>query len=344
MTRLFIRSGLLAASLLATAAQAETIFKIATLAPDGTTWMKEMRTGAEAVEKQTEGRVKFKFYPGGIMGNDPAVLRKMRIGQLQGAAVTGNSLSEIYPGAQLYSLPLLFRSYAEVDYVRGKMDPAIQKGLEDAGLVPIGFTEGGFAYLFSQRSVSSQDELKKCKIWLPENDLVNSTAFQSAGVSPVPLPFADVYTGLQTGLVDTAVTLPTAAIAFQWHTKLKTFTDQPLSYIVGVLVINKKSFEQLSPADQATVRKTMADAFSRLNKLNREDNENARTALKKQGLEFNTLSPDEREKWQAFADDAIVKLKDRGVYNAPLLEELRGHLRYYRSTVAGQNRPACCGK
>jgi TRAP-type C4-dicarboxylate transport system substrate-binding protein len=332
MTRFFIRCSLLVVAAFSTGiAQADTTFKIATLAPDGTTWMKEMRAGAEEVEKQTQGRVKFKFYPGGIMGNDASVLRKMRIGQLHGAAITGNSLSEIYPDAQLYSLPLQFRSYAEVDYVREKMDPILRKGLEDAGLVPIGFTEGGFAYLFSQRSVATQDELKKCKIWIPENDIVNSTAFQSAGVSPVPLPFADVYTGLQTGLLDSAVTLPTAAIAFQWHTKLKTFTDIPLSYIVGMLAINKKSFEQLSPADQATVRKVMAEAFTRLNKLNRQDNESARAALKKQGLEFNTLSLEERDKWQKFADEAILKLKDRGVYSPALLEDMRGHLRHYRT-------------
>ncbi|HXG28230.1 MAG TPA: TRAP transporter substrate-binding protein DctP [Nevskiales bacterium] len=338
MSRFLTRCGLLVAVLLPAAAQADTTFKIATLAPEGTTWMKEMRAGADEVERRTAGRVKFKFYPGGIMGNDASVLRKMRIGQLQGAAVTGNSLSDIYPDAQLYSLPLLFRSYAEVDYVRGKMDPILRKGLEDAGLVPIGFTEGGFAYLFSQRQVASQDDLKKCKIWLPENDIINTAAFESAGVTPVPLPFADVYTGLQTGLLDTVVTLPTAAIAFQWHTKLKTFTDHPLSYLIGVLAINKKAFDGLSAEDQATVRSVMAASFERLNKLNREDNENARAALRKQGLEFNTLSAAEREKWQAFADEAIVKLKGAGVYTPALLEQLRGHLVYFRAQAAATPR------
>ncbi len=337
MIRLLIRCGLLAAMTVATStAQAATTLKIATLAPDGTTWMKEMRAGADEIEKKTEGRVKFKFYPGGIMGNDASVLRKMRIGQLQGAAITGNSLSEIYPDAQLYSLPLLFRSYAEVDYVRGKMDPVLRKGLEEADLVPIGFTEGGFAYLFSQRSVTSQDDLKQCKVWIPENDLVNSTAFETAGVSPVPLPFADVYTGLQTGLLDSAVTLPTAAIAFQWHTKLKTFTDIPLSYIIGVLAVNKKSYEKLSEADQAIVRTVMADAFARLNKLNRQDNENARKALKQQGIEFNSLSLEERERWQKFADESIIKLKDRGVYSPNLLDDLRRHLIHFRTQTGAK--------
>ncbi len=336
MTRFLARCGLLTIALFSAALSAETTFKIATIAPDGTTWMKEMRAGADAVEAQTQGRVKLKFYPGGIMGNDASVLRKMRIGQLQGAAITGNSLSEIYPDAQLYSLPLLFRNYAEVDYVRAKMDPILRKGLEDVGMVPIGFSEGGFAYLFSQRSVTSQDELKKCKIWIPENDPVNSMAFETAGVTPVPLPFADVYTGLQTGLLDTAVTLPTAAIAFQWHTKLTTLTDLPLSYIVGMLVINKKSFDKLSPADREVVRKTMATAFERLNKLNREDNDSARAALKKQGIEFNTLSVEERTRWQKFADEAILKLKDRGVYTPELLDELRGYLLHLRTQTGAK--------
>lgn len=312
-----------------------TTFKIATIAPEGTAWIREMRAGTEQVSKQTQGRVQFKFYPGGVMGNDASVLRKIRIGQLHGAAITGNSLVDIYPDAQLYSLPMLFRSYAEVDYVRSRMDGTLRKGLEDAGLVPVGFTEGGFAYVFSQQNITSQEDLKQRKIWLPEGDIVNSTAFMTAGVAPVPLPFADVYTGLQTGLLDTVVTLPTAAIAFQWHTQLKTFTDVPLSYIVGMLVINKKSFDQLSAEDQATVRKIMADAFERLNRVNRQDNENARAALKKQGLEINTLSVEERERWQKFSDEALLKLKDKGLYSPALLEQLRAHLRSYR-TQAGQ--------
>ena len=265
MTRLTFCRLLLTAAALLTAApgHAVTTLKIATIAPDGTTWMREMRAGADEVDKQTQGRVKFKFFPGGIMGDDGSVLRKIRIGQLQGGAFAGGSLSAIYPDAQLYSLPMLFRSYAEVDYARERMDSTLRKGLEDAGFVPIGFTEGGFAYLFSKQTINSQNDLKKTKIWVPEGDLVSTTAFQSAGVAPVPLPFADVYTGLQTGLLDTVATLPTAAIAFQWHTKLKTFVDVPLIYVIGVLAINRTSFEQISPEDQAVVRKVMAEAIAR---------------------------------------------------------------------------------
>ncbi len=144
--------------------------KIATVAPDGTSWMKEMRAGAKDIADKTEGRVSFKFYPGGVMGNDQAVYRKMRAGQLQGGAVTSTSLAEIYPDAGILSLPMLFRSYAEVDYVRERFDKDFAKGLEEAGLIPIGFTEGGFAYIMSQGTITSFADLEGKKVWVPEND------------------------------------------------------------------------------------------------------------------------------------------------------------------------------
>src|SRR5512139_2770804 len=122
------------------------VFKIATIAPDGTHWMEEMRKGADEIEKQTQGRVQFRFYPGGVMGDDNTVLRKIRIGQLQGGAITGGGLSEIYPDTQIYSIPFTFSSYAEVDYVRKRVDPLLIAGLKEKGFISFGISEGGFAY------------------------------------------------------------------------------------------------------------------------------------------------------------------------------------------------------
>jgi TRAP-type C4-dicarboxylate transport system substrate-binding protein len=344
MTWRALLAAILMTSSLAQAAETAT-FKIATIAPDGTTWMREMRAGADEIEKRSEGRIKFKFFPGGIMGNDASVLRKIRVGQLQGGAFASASLSAVYPDAQIYSLPLLFRNYGEADFVRQKMDDKLRQGMEAAGFVPIGLTEGGFAYLLSQRRIATQDDLKKSKVWVPEGDVVNTAAFQAGGVTPVPLPFADVYTGLQTGLLDTVATPPTAAIAFQWHTKVKTMTDFPVTYLLGVLALSKKSFDELSAEDQQLVRSVMDASFQRLNKLNRQDNEGARAALGKQGIEFITLSADEQKRWQQFANNAIEQLKDKGVYTPALLEELRGYLMAYRATAAGGNSGGgCCNK
>jgi len=99
--------------------------KLATLAPDGTQWMKSMRAGAEEVVQRTEGRVELRFYPGGVMGNDQSVIRKIRAGQLQGGALSASGLGSIYPDFQAYSMPLLFDDYREVDLVRPQIDPLI---------------------------------------------------------------------------------------------------------------------------------------------------------------------------------------------------------------------------
>ncbi|MDX1497556.1 MAG: TRAP transporter substrate-binding protein DctP [Salinisphaeraceae bacterium] len=308
-----------------------TTFKIATIAPDGTGWMREMRAGAKQVEKETQGRVKFKFYPGGVMGNDDAVMRKIRVGQLHGGAFATTGLTNIYKDAALYSYPLQFRNLTEVDYVRSRMDAQLANGLEAGGMVPLGFSEGGFTYLMGQEPIESVDDLEGKKVWVPEDDPINENAIKNAGVTPVPLPFSDVYTGLQTGLIDTVAAVPTGAIAFQWHTKLKSLADVPLNYILGALVVSKRSFSKLSAEDQQTVRKIMGEVFTRLNRINRQDNQKAREALRNQDIVFTQLSAEEQAEWRAMADKAINDLRSSGLYTPAVLDEMRRHIKAARN-------------
>ncbi len=189
------------------------VLKIATLSPDGSSWMQKMREGAEKVATATEKRVQFKFYPGGVMGNDQAVLRKIRIGQLQGGAFTGGALADHYADAQIYAMPLKFRSLEEVDYVRRKMDPVIQEGMEKSGFVTFGLADGGgFAYIISNQPVETIASLQPLKVWIPAHDSMILEAMKGFGIDPISLPIADVRTGLQTGLIDTAATTPYGAI------------------------------------------------------------------------------------------------------------------------------------
>jgi TRAP-type transport system periplasmic protein len=295
---------LLALLLITTGAQATT-FKIATIAPDGTTWMKEMRAGAKLISEKTEGRVELKFYPGGVMGNYNSVIKKIRLGQLQGGAMTGGELSSIYPDMQVYSLPLVFDSYAEIDFVRPKIDPLLKKGLEEKGFVCLGISEGGFAYLMSNTPIRSIAELQSHKVWIPENDVLSDALFHKMGVSPIPLPLPDVYTGLQTGLIDTVGGTPMGALAFQWHTRLGAVTNVPLGYLIGVLVVDKKRFNRISPADQKVVMDVMNGIFKRMDKLNREDNIKAIEALKNQGIKFVSPSKEELAIWKKYAQEVI---------------------------------------
>jgi TRAP-type transport system periplasmic protein len=280
-------------------AHAATTIKIATVAPDGTAWMREMRAGADALKKRTADRVEIKYYPGGVMGDEPSVMRKIKIGQLQGGAFTGGELSAVVKDAQIYSLPFLFKNQDEVDKVRAQLDPLLKKSFEQAGFEAVGISGGGFAYTMSVRDIRSKDDLKSAKVWVPQGDRIAEAGFKASGLTPIPLPLADVYTSLQTGLIDTAASTPAGAIAFQWHTKIKHMVDVPLTYVVGILVIDKKIVDGLSADDHKALNEELGAAFARLEKINRDDNMQARGALEKQGVAIFTPNAEETKSWEA---------------------------------------------
>jgi TRAP-type C4-dicarboxylate transport system substrate-binding protein len=296
----------------AIAAQAATTIKIATIAPDGTAWMKEMRDAAAAVKSKTGDRVEIKFYPGGVMGDDATVLRKIKIGQLQGAAFTGGQAALITPDANIYSQPFQFRTEDEVDKVRAKIDPMLRDSFDKAGFAVPGIAGGGFAYLFSVQDVRNLDDLKSAKVWVPQGDRVSEIGFKAAGVTPIPLPIADVYTSLQTGLINAAASTTAGAIAFQWHTKVRHMLDLPLTYVVGVLAIDKKVVTGLGAEDQKVVNDEVGAAFSRIEKGTRSDNAQARSALPGHGVSITPQNAEQRKAFDTIGIEARKNLTGAG--------------------------------
>ena len=292
--------------------------KIATLSPEGTFWMKHMRVGAKEIKEKTQGRVKFKFYPGGVMGNDDNVLRKIRIGQLQGGAITIGSLSQSTPDTTIYGLPYLFSSLDDAAEIRKTTDPMLSKIIEENGFVNFGFAQGGFTYLMSKKPIRSLDDLRQRKSWIPEKSDVGLSVFRYVGVSPVSLSLSDVLTGLQTGLIDTVATSPIGALALQWHTHIQYVTDQPLNYLAAMLIIDKKSFYKLSETDQEIVREVMEKVYKRIDEQNKVDNIAARQALINQGVKFINLSDSEKEEWEKIDDFVIKEMIKKYHYNKAL--------------------------
>jgi len=292
--------------------------KIATLSPEGTFWMKHMRAGAKEIKEKTQERVKFKFYPGGVMGNDDNVLRKIRIGQLQGGAITIGNLSQSTPDTTIYGLPYLFSSLDDAEEIRKTTDPMLSKIIEGNGFVNFGFAQGGFSYLMSKEPIRSLDDLRQRKSWIPEKSDVGLSVFRYVGVSPVSLSLSDVLTGLQTGLIDTVVTSPIGALALQWHTHIKYVTDQPVNYLAAMLIIDKKAFHKLSETDQEIVREVMGKVYKKIDQQNKVDNVAARQALINQGVKFVQLSDSEKEEWEKIDDFVIKEMIKKYQYNKDL--------------------------
>ena len=308
-----------------------TTFKIATLSPDGSFWMNSMRGGADKIKEKTQGRVKFKFYPGGVMGDDNSVMRKIRIRQLQGGAVTAGTISSFYSDGQVYNLPMLFRNLEEVSYVRKRLDPVIIENIEKNGFVTFGLAEGGFAYIMSRKEVKSIADLKKYKTWVPASDLLVQEAVNSYDVKPVPLPMGDVLTGLQTGLIETVASPPIVTLALHWHTQIKYLTEMPLLYSYALLIIEQKSFKKLSKADQKIVRDIMGDVFHKIDTQNRIDNVNAFAALKNQNITFIKPDAQQLQDWNDSALKTHQHLIKTGYISKPIFEKTKSLINDFRN-------------
>lgn len=312
--------------------------KIATVTPEGTQWMKKMRAGGKEIESRTDDRVIFKYYGGGIKGDDAKVLGQIRIGQLHGGAFTPSTLAALYSDLNLYGMPLVFESEEEAAFVRSRMDARLRQGLEDAGFVNFGFATSGFANIMSATPVTTLADLKGKRVWVPEGDDISYRSMQALSLSPVTLPLTDVLMGLQTGLIDIIAIPPIVALLMQWHTKVKYVTRVPLVYTFGYMAIDKRAFGRISKEDQAVVREVMGKMYEEFDEVNLVDNEEAFEALVNSGIEQVYFDAEESEKIRELLLVSNLKLGAKGAFTLEFYEEMLRYIDEYRSehVVAGE--------
>ena len=218
-----------------------------------------------------------------------------------------------------------------MDFVRSRLDERLKAGLAQNGFEALAITDGGFAYVLSQKPIRKVEDMEGTRVWLVEDDTMTSVALRLAGVAPVPLPIADVYTALQTGLVDTVAAPPIGAIAFQWHTRVRYLTDVPIMYLAGIFAVDKKAFSRISARDRKVVRQVISDAAKRLDLQNRGDEVNAREALENQGIEMvSASSREEVQRWRGISSQAIAELRSENRYSDGLINEILTILQEYR--------------
>ena len=293
--------------------------------------MVSMRAGATEINERTEGRVKFKFYGGGVQGNDKQVLRKMRIGQLHGGAFTSNGLIDVQKDSQLYALPMLFSNYEEVQFVRARMDGKLRDLIEQAGYVNFGFAGGGFARIMSNQSIANLNDLQGRKVWVPDGDRISYEASKALGISPVIMPLTDVMTGLQTELIDTIMSPPAATIILQWNTQVSYITDLPLSYIFAMIAVDKKYFDRIQPADQIIVREVMERIYEGFDQQGKEDNQKAYKALIDNGMKPVTPEQGQIPEWRKVIQKSNRRLAGEGAIDVRLLDEIECYLAAFRA-------------
>jgi len=268
------------------------VLKFATLAPAGSAWMQLLDAWADEVRVKSHGRLIFKIYPGGVQGDEPDVLKKIRFGQLQGGAFTGYGIGHIYSPARALELPFLFRNIDEIDYVRKRFMPTIEQGFRDNGYELLGWMEVGLIYFFSREPIYSLDDLKKRRIWQWTGDPMGQAFFDASGIAPVPLSIIDVYTSLSTGLIDTVYCPPLGAIALQWFTKTRYVTNVPMANGIGALVVSSRFFQSLPQDLQKLLKSTGMKTGEKLIEVTRRDNRESLEILRSKGMQF-ILNPED---------------------------------------------------
>jgi TRAP-type C4-dicarboxylate transport system substrate-binding protein len=305
------------------------VLKIGTIAPEGSAWAKAFREINKELEQKTNKQVTLRLFPGGILGDEVDMLRKTKVGEIQGALLTGGGLGVIFKDIKILGIPFLFQNYQEVDAVLDRMDGFFQKGLLDNGFKSMGWAEQGFIYLLSKEPIRNAADLKKGKVWIWEDTPIGRAVFKELGVNAIPLSVTDVLMALQTGMIDTVYSSPLAAIGVQWFTKVSYMTDVPLAYSVGAVVLKKSDFEKISPAQRPIVEAAFTRQLAPLKDQLRKDNEKAIQVLQGKGIKLVTPSARDVKELQALCFKGIATLGD-DQFSKKGLEEVRNFLRTQR--------------
>lgn len=316
------------------------VLKFATLMPTGTAWTKILDDWVREVEDKSNGRIKFRMYSGGVMGDEPDVLRKIRKGQLHGGLFTGYGIGRIYSPARVLEMPFLFENVNESDYVREQIMPELEIGFRKSGFELLGWPEVGFIHFFSTKPITSIDDIKKLRIWLWQGDPLGEAFFKAANIDPIPLSIMDVYTQLSAkhGSIDTVYTSTFGAIALQWYSKLNYATRIPLTNAIGGIVVSNRFFNKL-PSDLQLLLKTTGKRMSDEIRLNaREENRKSIGILEKNGIEFmldwNEVDMDEI---LTIRNNAASYLEQTNYIPASLFSRTKKLLTEYRNQ---QNKPS----
>ena len=305
------------------------LIKIGTLAPEGSSWVKTFNSINSEVTKKTGNAVQLKIYAGGVLGDEKDMLRKLKIGQIQGVALTSAGLSSLFKEMDVLQVPFLFQNYEEVDAVSKKLDPFFRKGFEDNGYVLLGWSEAGFVYLMSTVPVASVADLKKHKVWIWEDSPMSKAILDEASVKAIPLSIPDVLVGLQTGLVDVVYAPPTGAISLQWFTKIKYLTDVPLIYLAGGVIVKKDIFKQIPQPSQNFILESFQQRQDQLKSITRNENQDAIKVMVKNGVKIVTPSNDQIEEYKRLSSRAMGHIGGQ-TFSKKILDEVTSLLESYR--------------
>jgi TRAP-type C4-dicarboxylate transport system substrate-binding protein len=319
-------------------AQAPIIVRVATLVPDGSSWHLILKETADKWKQLSGGRVTVRLFPGGVAGDDPDVVRKMRLGTLNGGVLTSVGVAELDKSVYAMGIPLMYESYDEVYWVHEKMRPKLEASLEAKGYVVLNWADAGWVHFFTTKPVAVPDDLRKLKLFSWAGDAEAVEIWRSAGFNPVPLPSTEIATALQTGLVEALGAPPQVTVISQYFNHARYMTDFRWQLLQGATIITKATWEKIPAELRPTLLKASQDDGARLRKDVRDSEARDIEAMKKRGLTVVPVSAAQKAEWQKLTESIYPQIRGK-VLPAEAFDEAMRYRDEYR-----KQRGAAAGK
>jgi TRAP-type C4-dicarboxylate transport system substrate-binding protein len=334
--RLLLTLLLAALPLLATAQDVVRI-RLGTLAPRGTTWHRALLEMGEKWRAGQGAGATFIVYTDGSQGSESDMVRRMRVGQLNAALLSVVGLNDIDDSVTaLQKMPMIFRSWEELDYVREKVRPGLEQRFYEKGFVVLCWGDAGWVRFFSKSPVATPADLRKLKLFAWAGDSAQGDIMKALGYQPVPLEVADILPALQTGMIQALPSSPFWALTLQFYSQADHMLDMNWAPLVGAVVITRKSWDGLSPAGQKALREAGEAAGVQLRAISRRENEEAVQAMKRRGLKVQAVTPEVEAEWRRQAEQLYPMIRGTLV-PAERFDEVQRLLREYRAGAAGRS-------
>jgi TRAP-type transport system periplasmic protein len=304
--------------------------RIATQAPEGTVWMDALMDVQREVDRGTRGRVAFQFFPNGSQGDEKAVIERMQVGLLHGGLFTGIGLGEILPKIRILEMPFLYRNKEEIDAVKTALEPEFRAGFEERGMVFLGWSEVGWAYIFSKLEARNIAELRQRKIWVWQGDPLAERVFQVFGLSGTPLPLTDVLTSLETGMIDSVYNSPYGLVGLQWHRNVRFMSRMTVGHGTGALLVAKTEWEKIPPPVRTQIAQVCRTRLDRLLTEVATKNEETVAELQQNGTTVIPIPEDEMPQYIQLGEQVADQMVGT-LYDQALLDRVRGILRERRA-------------
>lgn len=306
--------------------------RLGTLVPKGTSFHTTLQEMGDHWQKASAGNVKLMIYTDGTQGGEADMVRRMRIGQLNGALLSAPGLAVIEESIRaLQLMPMMFASLEEFDHVRTKLEASLEKKFLDKGFVVLYWGDAGWVHFFSKFPATKPDDFKKGKMFVWSGDKDSIGVMKAIGINAIPLEQTDILTGLQTGLIDSVPSVPFYALAGQFDKQAPHMLAVNWVPLVGATVITKKVWDDIPANVQAQLKKSALEAGVKIKKRSREEALESIAAMEKRGLKVTRLTPELQAEWNKFAETVYPQLRGK-IVPADLFDEVQKLVKEYRAS------------